>query len=189
MVHNLNTGTRQLIHLEVVISWKLQAALDASETVHGPNCLRMGQEWRAAQGWIQSPPTALCRAHPSHLLFFFFFPPNWWFLLVTYFSLSTKGITTICLLLSCVCIWSWNDHLLFIKLCRDTHKVVPWQTQLDLPRSSTQSFFIQLSGSQLGHLAINGNVILAAGTCEWTPGLCWTPSRVHSLWQWRILQI
>lgn len=48
VVHNLNTRTRQLIHLEAVISWKLQAALDASETVHGPNWLVTGQEWWAA---------------------------------------------------------------------------------------------------------------------------------------------
>lgn len=48
VVHNLNTRTRQLIHLEAVISWKLQAALDASETVRGPNWLVTGQEWWAA---------------------------------------------------------------------------------------------------------------------------------------------
>lgn len=39
VVHNLNTQTRRLIHLEAVISWKLQAALDASETAHDPNWL------------------------------------------------------------------------------------------------------------------------------------------------------
>lgn len=39
VVYNLNTQTRRLIHLEAVVSRKLQAALDASETVHDPNWL------------------------------------------------------------------------------------------------------------------------------------------------------
>lgn len=102
-------------------------------------------------------------------------PPffNWCFLLVIYFSLRTKGIPTTCLLLNCVCICSWNDHLLFIKLCRHTHthsRAFEDPIRPAKPRSSTQSFIIQLSGSQLGHLAVNGDVILA-------PGILWVESK------------
>lgn len=82
MVHNLNTQTRRLIHLEAVISWNLQAALDASATVHDPNwlmnellggsgmvgSLEMGSELTICLAWgIPEPPAV------------FFSSTYWWF--------------------------------------------------------------------------------------------------------------
>lgn len=73
VVHNLNTQTRRLIHLEAVISWKLQAALDASATVHDPNWLMnelLGGS-RMVGSLEMGPELSICPAgeYLSHLLF------------------------------------------------------------------------------------------------------------------------